>query len=301
MFQSPPKLFIQANRASNAIYPGMAQAKCVTKAVALIAAIVVFYGVIRSHRSQLSNTQNRKVDSTPLPVPPLKVVDSPDRLLRHERISDTKDIPKIKDQNEKEGMKAPESPPSVKNQPSSKNTDSYSDRDIAKLAVKVTSSVRGNLGPPNVVINGKSNDWLKDRWQAAKNMQGVPIPGRHFIQLTFDKSISRITSITLDYETAFSKSFVVSLLSANKQAPDGQKLLLYSYESKHNICNINKPIDKSRKQHIKYTLVCNSQKLVEKIQDLHLSLNTFRLEMGHSTNWGVSLWNVAIQGRFEPH
>ena len=209
MFQSPPKLFIQANRASDAIYPGMAPAKCVTKAVALIAAIV-FYGVIRSHRSQLSNTQNRKVDSTPLPVPPLKVVDSPDRLLRHERISDTKDIPKIKDQNEKEGVKAPESPPSVKNQPSSKNTDSYSDRDIAKLAVKVTSSVRGNLGPPNVVINGKSNDWLKDRWQAAKNMQGVPIPGRHFIQLTFDKSISRITSITLDYETAFSKSFVVS-------------------------------------------------------------------------------------------
>ena len=106
MFQSPPKLFIQANRASDAIYPGMAPAKCVTKAVALIAAIVFFYGVIRSHRSQLSNTQNRKVDSTPLPVPPLKVVDSPDRLLRHERISDTKDIPKIKDQNEKEGMKA---------------------------------------------------------------------------------------------------------------------------------------------------------------------------------------------------
>ena len=211
-------------------------------------------------------------------------------------MSDTKELPDVKNENAKDSMKAPESPPSVKNQPSSKNTDSYSDRDIAKLAVKVTSSVRGNLGPPKVVINEKSDDWLKDRWQAAKNMQGVPIPGRHFIQLAFDKSISKISSITLDFETAFSKSFVISLLSANKQAANNQKLLLYSYQSKHNICNINKPIDKSRKQHIKYTLQCSSQKLVEKIQSLHLSLNTFRIEMGHSTNWGVSLWNIGIQG-----
>ena len=94
------------------------------------------------------------------------------------------------------------------------------------------------------------------------------------------------------------QEFLLFLLSANKQAPDGQKLL-YSYESKHNICNINKPIDKSRKQHIKYTLVCNSKSLWKRSK-IFLSLNTFRLEMGHSTNWGVSLWNVAIQGDLSP-
>ena len=279
--------------------------KCVTKAVCFIAVVIFFYGVFYSATRQLPNEQSRKVDSTALPVSPFKVVDSPERLLRHERMSDTKDLPDVKNENAKDSMKAPESLSSVKIQPSSKNTDSSNDKDmlenIAKLAVKVTSSVRGNLGPPKVVINEKSDDWLKDRWQAAKNMQGVPIPGRHFIQLAFDKSISKISSITLDFETAFSKSFVISLLSANKQAANNQKLLLYSYQSKYNICNINKPIDKSRKQHIKYTLQCSSQKLVEKIQSLHLSLNTFRIEMGHSTNWGVSLWNIGIQGRFGPN
>ncbi len=28
------------------------------------------------------------------------------------------------------------------------------------------------------------------------------------------------------------------------------------------------------------------------------NINTFKIEMEHSTNWGVSLWNVDIIGRY---
>ena len=167
IIQSPSKLLSTPadNWAFNAVL-AVAMVKCVTKAVCFIAVVIFFYGVFYSATRQLPNEQSRKVDSTALPVSPFKVVDSPERLLRHERMSDTKDLPDVKNENAKDSMKAPESLSSVKIQPSSKNTDSSNDKDmlenIAKLAVKVTSSVRGNLGPPKVVINEKSDDWLKD-------------------------------------------------------------------------------------------------------------------------------------------
>eukprot|EP01052_Picozoa_sp_SAG31_P008360 SAG31_NODE_421_length_15868_cov_8.966453_6_plen_226_part_00 len=39
----------------------------------------------------------------------------------------------------------------------------------------VEASVRGNLGPAGAVTDSKNVDWLKDRWQAAKDMSGTPI------------------------------------------------------------------------------------------------------------------------------
>lgn len=38
--------------------------------------------------------------------------------------------------------------------------------------VNVSSSVRGNLGESSVVKVDAVNNWLADRWQAAKNMKG---------------------------------------------------------------------------------------------------------------------------------
>eukprot|EP01043_Picozoa_sp_COSAG02_P090252 COSAG02_NODE_27131_length_616_cov_1.139265_1_plen_60_part_00 len=31
-----------------------------------------------------------------------------------------------------------------------------------------------------VITHSQSVDWLKDRWQAAKDMNGTPIPGKHW-------------------------------------------------------------------------------------------------------------------------
>ena len=47
--------------------------------------------------------------------------------------------------------------------------------------VSAACSVRGNLGPCDVVIQGApGSDWLKDRWQAASDMGGTAIKGRHY-------------------------------------------------------------------------------------------------------------------------
>jgi len=67
-----------------------------------------------------------------------------------------------------------------------------------------TADVRGNLGPPTVLTDEKEPvDWLTDRWQAALNMQGTPIPGEHWVQIDLG-SPCIITRVVLDWETAWS-------------------------------------------------------------------------------------------------
>jgi hypothetical protein len=73
--------------------------------------------------------------------------------------------------------------------------------------VIATADVRGNLGPASVVVQQKpGTDWLHDRWQAASNMHGKNIPGKHLIQLEFPSNII-IDSITLDWETAYASDY----------------------------------------------------------------------------------------------
>jgi hypothetical protein len=71
----------------------------------------------------------------------------------------------------------------------------------------VTADVRGNLGPAEVVVKG-GNDWLNDRWQAASDMHGKNIPGRHWIIMEFTEPIV-ISKIVLDWETAYCNEYVV--------------------------------------------------------------------------------------------
>ena len=57
--------------------------------------------------------------------------------------------------------------------------------------VSAACSVRGNLGPCDVVIQGTpGSDWLKDRWQAASDMGGTAIKGRHWIELDLGRSVA---------------------------------------------------------------------------------------------------------------
>ena len=56
--------------------------------------------------------------------------------------------------------------------------------------VIVTSDVRGNLGPVGVIIqNPPGTDWLKDRWQAASDMGGTAIAGKHWIEMDFNRFV----------------------------------------------------------------------------------------------------------------
>ncbi len=95
--------------------------------------------------------------------------------------------------------------------------------------VILTSSTRGNLGPPTVLNqNPPGTNWIKDRWQAASDMGGTAIKGSHWVLLDFtpllmndeedvdvesvEKDVRRrsgiqMTKIVLDWETAFATDY----------------------------------------------------------------------------------------------
>lgn len=98
--------------------------------------------------------------------------------------------------------------------------------------VILTSSTRGNLGPPTVLNQDPpGTDWIKDRWQAASDMHGTAIKGSHWVLLDFSQLILDIqkknemgsgkdgvvdgrsgiqmTKIVLDWETAFATDYRV--------------------------------------------------------------------------------------------
>ena len=75
--------------------------------------------------------------------------------------------------------------------------------------VTITTDVRGNLGPPEVMIqDSPGKDWIHDRWQAASNMHGTAIPGSHWVQLEFSEPII-INKVILDWEAAHADDYVL--------------------------------------------------------------------------------------------
>jgi len=71
-----------------------------------------------------------------------------------------------------------------------------------------TSDVRGNLGPASVITSEKTADWLKDRWQAAADMGGTPIPGPHWVEVDLQR-LCKLSAILIDWEEAFSQHWTV--------------------------------------------------------------------------------------------
>ena len=169
--------------------------------------------------------------------------------------------------------------------------------EVVSRGATVSSSVRGNLAPVEVIINGKNKDWLKDRWQAAKNMQGVPIPGEHWVQLDFRKTVKEINSIVLDWETAFANKYAIEVSDS-----EGGWSTLYSrgFTPKESpapkyvglVCGNARRDAATRKKHVVVTINC------QRSGDKRSSISSFRVKMIPGTKWGVSLWEVDVLGKF---
>ena len=56
--------------------------------------------------------------------------------------------------------------------------------------------------------DGLKNDWLKDRWQAAKNMQGAPIPGAHWLLVDLEATCV-VERIDVEFESAFARDYTL--------------------------------------------------------------------------------------------
>jgi hypothetical protein len=79
---------------------------------------------------------------------------------------------------------------------------------LLSAGLPATSDVRGNLGEPSVVTSERVADWLADRWQAAANMQGAPIPGEHWLEIDLGAP-ALATRFLLDWEKANAVAWTV--------------------------------------------------------------------------------------------
>lgn len=77
---------------------------------------------------------------------------------------------------------------------------------LVSLSKPARADVRGNLADAQSVTNESVADWLKDRWQAATNMRGTPIPGPHWIEIDLQKEypVEALSKIVIDWEDAYS-------------------------------------------------------------------------------------------------
>lgn len=163
--------------------------------------------------------------------------------------------------------------------------------------VIATASVRGNLGPPSVVVQPRpGKDWIHDRWQAASDMHGTAIRGAHWIHLDFGTEIVP-ERIVLDWEAAYSDKY---RLEASLEPITDQT-------SKQKMWTVFDITDPAQKERIEVEEVGQSPGVKTKtplhiIHNLHPLQNTKPLRylrlyiLSSAMGWGVSLWQFDVIG-----
>ena len=184
--------------------------------------------------------------------------------------------------------------------------------------VRITSSVRGNLGPASVLSQSPpGQDWIKDRWQAAGDMHGTAIKGSHWVMLDFtDISEVYITKIVLDWETAYAKDYLIEgrITTPPKNEVDDGWCILYDgkleEENKHDMSIIHRTVEEYGQSpgvkqklplHIVHAIEWTPQ-LDEKEATKGNDHNCHRIKYLRvfirkpARGWGVSLWQVDVFG-----
>ena len=172
----------------------------------------------------------------------------------------------------------------------------------ADAGVTVSASVRGNLGPPSVLLNS-GEDWIRDRWQAASDMGGTAIGGKHWVMLDFSAGTEplAVSRVVLDWEAAYCEDYVVEVrvddgdgsedvggwkVLYDGSDPDQQSSLLTANESGQ-----SPGVEKKMPLHV-----------VHDIGPLPSSgwsgpIHALRITMRKpARGWGVSLWRVEAYG-----
>lgn len=154
----------------------------------------------------------------------------------------------------------------------------------------VKADVRGNLGQPSVITNELVDDWLTDRWQAAKNMNGDPIPGVHFVEIDLLKECY-ISNILIDWETAYSNDWEIRGCSAGCDAgpddPSGRVEAVDRVKWVMLATSSNIVSTRLSHQHVIQEIVIDKQ---ERIRRVRLTI------LRPSTRWGSSIWRLQVWG-----
>ena len=140
----------------------------------------------------------------------------------------------------------------------------------------------GNLGPPSVVVTPFVSDWLKDRWQAAKDLTGAPIPGPHWLQLDFPKPASSLNRILIDFEVALSNDYSIDIFCVSSN----------TWQTVHDTRVADAQLTtktKQNKMHVFHDIV---------IKDVTCkSFNKIKLKIRRpATRFGTSIWRFEAYG-----
>ena len=159
--------------------------------------------------------------------------------------------------------------------------------------LEATADVAGNLGDASVVLSTDRSDWLKDRWQSAKDMSGRSIPGPHWLAITWPPGhrITSVERIIVNYEIASCDDYSFSLVAARGEA-GGAELIHDSQVPAHS-ANTVITKDGANKR------VVHDMK-VENKAAAGVNYDMIRLDMWRpATEWGTSVWSIEVFGLVE--
>lgn len=164
--------------------------------------------------------------------------------------------------------------------------------------VVVTSDVRGNLGPVGVIVqNPPGTDWLKDRWQAASDMGGTAIAGKHWIEMDFNRFVAS-KKIVLDWEAAWSDQYSIMCRSSEQE----EWKMLYDRSDKkskeYEDLQIFSTTSSGQSPGVSFKLPLHVIHTLDLKRSEDIFFRYLRLEiMKPAAGWGVSLWQIDVYGK----
>ena len=173
--------------------------------------------------------------------------------------------------------------------------------------IVITTDVRGNLGPAEVMLNN-GTDWIKDRWQAASDMHGTAVKGSHWVRLEFPSSVS-IQSLVLDWEAAYANDYKVQILPEGGTDNNSDWQTIYDGEDPAQTSTLLKVQELGQSPGVKTKtplhVVHSIGPLVPRTTTVgtatvSTSTRSVRIWIRRSvTGWGVSLWQIQLYGRYQ--
>jgi hypothetical protein len=138
------------------------------------------------------------------------------------------------------------------------------------------ADVRGNLADAAVVTRAAApGDWLTDRWQAASDMGGTPIPGEHWVEVDLERPVD-VERVVLIWESAFATRYTIRGRLYEDAGWASIALGADAAEPRRDAQHIVHVLTAARCARVRFVRVDIAEP---------------------ATRWGASLWRVEVHGR----
>jgi hypothetical protein len=172
----------------------------------------------------------------------------------------------------------------------------------APSVIVITTDVRGNLGPAQVMLQN-GTDWIKDRWQAASDMHGTAVKGSHWVRLDFPSPVL-VQSLVLDWEAAYANDYKVQILPGGTMDNNSDWQTIYDGEDPDQTSTLLRVQELGQSPGVKTKtplhVVHSIGPLVPSPTATSTWTRSVRIWIRRSvTGWGVSLWQIQLYGYYQ--